>query len=279
MSISSGSSSTVVPDPPIITLLTDFGLSDSYVASMKGVILSICRKAILVDISHNVTKFRISQAAYLLSATVHYFPPGSIHLCVVDPGVGTNRRAILVKTRRSFLVGPDNGVLMLAAKDEGIEKAIEIENPKYMLDKISSTFHGRDIFASVTAHLANGVSIDEFGPRAENCIQLTSKYLVSDGKAKGEIIHVDDFGNIVTNIPSSELAKIDIKTGSKTKITIGRKTLEMTLHKTYGEVKAGEPVALIGSTGFLEISINKGDAAKTYKAKEEIGVSISRIYR
>jgi S-adenosylmethionine hydrolase len=265
-------------DSPIITLLSDFGSSDQYVASMKGVILSICGRALLVDITHEVPKFNIGEAAYLLAATTLYFPSGTIHLCVVDPGVGTSRKALLVKTKRSFLVGPDNGVLMLAADKEGIEKVIEIKNRKYMLETVSSTFQGRDIFAAAAAHLANGVGIDEFGPQTvEYQMPVFSKASISGGKLQGEIIHIDDFGNIITNIMSSDLAKLNIAPGAKTRISISRRTIETMFCNTYGEVKEGEYLMLIGSSGFLEISIRQGDAATSCKAKEGIGITLSNV--
>jgi S-adenosylmethionine hydrolase len=244
---------------------------------MKGVILSICRKAILIDITHDVMKFNTAQGAYLLAAAISYFPSDTIHVCVVDPGVGTERKALLVKTKRSYLIGPDNGVLMLAANREGIEKVIEITNPKYMLDDISSTFHGRDIFAAVAAHLANGVSIDEFGPRiVVYRSPRFSKPSISGGRGVGKIIHIDDFGNIITNISSTDVDGLNIKRGSRAKIAVGSITGEMSFCRTYGDVKAGEHLAIIGSSGFLEISINSGHAAKAYKAKEGLEVSISR---
>src|SRR5208283_4092285 len=133
----------------MITLTSDFGLKDPYVAEMKGVILTINPKAALIDITHEVEKFNIRMAAFMLASAAPYFPQGTIHMAVVDPGVGTQRRAILIQTKRSVFVGPDNGILILAAQPRGIEHAYQLTNPKFMLPKISNTFHGRDIFASV----------------------------------------------------------------------------------------------------------------------------------
>ncbi|WXG42748.1 MAG: SAM-dependent chlorinase/fluorinase [Promethearchaeati archaeon SRVP18_Atabeyarchaeia-1] len=276
MSTSAGSSGTSIPNPPIIALLSDFGLNDPYVASMKGVILSICRRAVLIDITHAVAKFNAQQGAYLLAATVSYFPPGTIHVCVVDPEVGTERKALLIKTRRSYLVGPDNGVLIPAADKEGLERVIEIRNRKYVLGRISSTFHGRDIFASVAGHLAEGVSAAEFGPEIEEYVrQKPSKPLVSRDRAVGQIIHIDGFGNIVTNISPDELNELKIRAGSMISVGIGLVTKRMKFCSTYNEVDVGEHLALVGSTGFLEVSVNRGNASSIHNAQEGSQVTVS----
>jgi S-adenosylmethionine hydrolase len=262
---------------PVITLLSDFGTRDPYVASMKGVILSICRNAKVVDITHNIAKFNVSQGGYALAAVISYFQPGTIHVCVVDPGVGTKRKALLVRTKRSNLIGPDNGVLMPAASREGIERVIEIKNSKYMLDEVSPTFHGRDVFCAVAAHLANGVPMKEFGPETDEYIQPSfSKPTVSGGNLLGEVIHLDDFGNVVTNISLAEIGKLGIMVGATLRLVLGSTSSEMRFGRTYGEVAVGQPLSLIGSTGLLEISINRGNAASTYKAQEGSKVTISR---
>ena len=148
----------------MITLTSDFGLKDPYVAEMKGVILTINPNATIVDITHGVEKFNIRMGAFMLASAAPYFPKGTVHLAVVDPGVGTERRAILVQTKQGFFVGPDNGVLMLAAQNQGIEHTYELTNPKFMLPQVSSTFHGRDIFAPAAAYLDISVKPSEFGP-------------------------------------------------------------------------------------------------------------------
>ncbi len=147
----------------LITLTSDFGLKDPYIAEMKGAILSINPKATIIDITHDIEKFNIRMAAFILASASPYFPEGTIHLAVVDPEVGTKRRAILIQTTKGFFVGPDNGVLILAAQSQGIEHLYELANPKFMLPKISSTFHGRDIFAPAAAYLEKGVKPADFG--------------------------------------------------------------------------------------------------------------------
>ena len=154
----------------MITLTSDFGLKDPYVAEMKGVILTINPNATIIDITHDVEKFDIRMGAFMLASAAPYFPKGTVHLAVVDPGVGTERRAILVQTKQGFFVGPDNGVLMLAAKNQGIEHIYELSNPKFMLPKVSATFHGRDIFAPAAAYLDIGVKPAEFGPEITDAV-------------------------------------------------------------------------------------------------------------
>jgi len=263
---------------PIITLLSDFGNRDPYVGSMKGVILSICRKARIVDISHEISKFSVSHGAYVLASVVSYFPSGTIHVCIVDPGVGTKRKALIIKTRRDYLIGPDNGVLAFAANREGVELLIEITNSKYMRDEISSTFHGRDIFSAVAAHLANGVPVMEFGRETNEFVQPDfSKPVQNGGKLSGEIIHLDDFGNVVTNISLEDIRKLGLSPGVSVKILLGRAVHEVRFGMTYGDVVKGQAVALIGSTGLLEISVNSGNASFSFKAREGSKVTISRI--
>ena len=261
---------------PIITLITDFGTRDPYLGSMKGVILSICVKARIVDITREIDKFSVSHGAYVLASIVPYFPVATVHLCVVDPGVGTTRKALIVKTRRSYLIGPDNGVLILAADREGIEKVIEITNSKYMLDNVSSTFHGRDIFGPVAAHLANGIPITKFGEATDSFVRASfPKSRMSSGKLSGEVIHVDDFGNLITNISLPDTRELGITTGIMVRINVGRASRKMSFCRTYGEVGKGQPVALVGSAGLLEISVNTGNASSKFKARKGSQVTLS----
>ena len=195
----------------MITLTTDFGLSDPYVAEMKGVILTINPKATIIDITHGIEKFNIRMAAFVLASAAPYFPKGTVHLTVVDPGVGTERRAIMVQTKLGYFVGPDNGVLMLAAQSQGIERIHEISNPNLMLPQTSSTFHGRDIFAPAAAHLDCGVKPSEFGEEIKNPVStLFAAVQQNNGVLTGEILHIDSFGNIVTNIKENNMPKTTV---------------------------------------------------------------------
>ncbi|MEM3536715.1 MAG: SAM-dependent chlorinase/fluorinase [Candidatus Bathyarchaeia archaeon] len=251
---------------PIITLTTDFGLRDPYVAEMKAVILSISPKATIVDISHEVEKFNIRMGAYLLASAAPYFPKGTIHVAVVDPGVGTKRRSLLIETEKDFFIGPDNGVLALASRIQGIKHVYEILNPKVMLSKISGTFHGRDIFAPAAAHLANGKQPADFGTEIR---QITTPKFARIVKRRdaviGEVIHVDGFGNVVTNFSKEELKLMNVS--GVVDVKLKDKRMKLKLCKAYAEVAPQKPLAIIGSHDFLEISVNRGNAAKTFGIK------------
>ena len=249
-----------------ITLTTDFGLNDPYVAEMKAVILGICPNAVIIDITHEVAKFNIRMGAYVLASAVPYFPEGAVHVGVVDPGVGTRRRPIVIQTRRGFFVGPDNGLLVLAAEKQGIMRIHELANPRFMLPKVSHTFHGRDVFAPAAAHLMNGVKPEEFGPEIRKAVQPEfAKVTQKNGALVGEVLHVDGFGNIITNINEKEVTQSHVK--AEVSVDLAGHKLKLKLCQAYGETKPHTPLALIGSHGFLEISINQGSAAKKFETK------------
>lgn len=264
---------------PVITLLTDFGYKDHYVAVMKGVILSICPEANIVDITHNIPKFDVRAAAYVLRATIQYFPAGSIHIAVVDPGVGTSRKEIVIRTRNYILVGPDNGVLTLAAMRDDIKEIRVIENRKLTLPRTSSTFHGRDVFAPVAAHLARGVPLVEVG-RAINEIELPSfaKPLVKGKTIEGEVLYVDDFGNVVLNIEEELLREVGIGCDTLLRVVFGSTTLKLKLLPSYGYAKEEEPLLLINSEGFLELAVNKGNAVKIFGLQPGVKVHIENVF-
>lgn len=252
---------------PVITLTTDFGTKDPYVAEMKAVILNISPNATIVDITHQIDKFNIKMGAYTLASATPFFPKGAIHIAVIDPRVGTQRPALCIQTKNAYYLGPDNGVLALAAKTQGIEHVYEITNPKLMMPKISNTFHARDIFSPAAAHLANGTPPTELGPQTKKI--ATPKFTkVTENKntLAGEVIHIDDFGNVITNIEKKHLQTI--KLGKTVRIKIKNTSLKAKFSKTYSEGKAKELLALIGSHNFLEISINQSNAAKTLKIKD-----------
>ena len=250
----------------IITLTTDFGLKDPYVAEMKAVILKICQNAQIVDVTHEVEKFNVRMGAYMLACAAPYFPKGTIHVAVVDPGVGTERRPVLIETGKDFFIGPDNGVLALAAEDQSIKHIYEISNQKLMLSQVYGTFHGRDIFAPAAAHLANGKSPTEFGPEISRIVAPKFARLVKRKDALiGEVLHVDGFGNIITNFKEKELESTGIS--DIVDVKMKDKRLKLRLRRTYAEVSPREPLAIIGSHDFLEISINQGNAAEKFKTK------------
>jgi S-adenosylmethionine hydrolase len=252
----------------VITLLSDFGLKDPYVAEMKAVILSINLEAHIVDITHEIEKFDIRMGAFILASAAPYFPSDTVHVAVVDPGVGTKRRPIIVETKRRFYVGPDNGLLMLAAQREGIIEVHHITNPKYMLSNVSRTFHGRDIFAPVAAHLASGINSSEFGPAIHDCIfPEFAKPKTRKDEVLGEILYVDGFGNVVSNVSVVDLENVGFHGGCQPSVVLGGKSLTLRFCSAYGEVPSGTALAIIGSSGFLEVAVNQGNASRMLGAK------------
>ena len=250
----------------IVTLTTDFGAKDPYVAEMKAAILKISPDAVIVDITNEIEKFNIPMGAFMLASAAPYFPEGSVHVAVVDPGVGTRRRSIVIQTPHGFFVGPDNGLLILAAEKQGILRIHELSNPRYMLAQISHTFHGRDIFAPAAAHLTRGVTLETFGPEIRDVVRPKfSKLEKKNDMLLGEVLHVDDFGNIITNIDEGVISQLCLK--AMVSIALSCKRVKLRFCKAYGEVEPHEPLALIGSHRYLEISVNQGNASNEFKTK------------
>jgi S-adenosylmethionine hydrolase len=264
-------------DRPLISLLTDFGLVDSYVSEMKAIILSICPSATILDISHLIEKFNIRMGAFLLASAAPAFAAGATHVGVVDPRVGSERRAIVVRTNRSLFVGPDNGLLIPAAQAEGILHVYEISNRSMMLDDVSGTFHGRDVFAAVAAHLARGTPEEECGGEIVDYIRPSYAEPRFDGKmAVCEVFHVDGFGNILTNLPRQRWSELNIKANVKIKISIGKRRFFIRQVHTYSDLEENEFGLLIGSHGFLEVACKESSAAKQLGAK--VGMAIRFSY-
>jgi S-adenosylmethionine hydrolase len=258
---------------PIITLLTDFGLKDPYVASMKGVILTINPQCTLVDITHQVGPHDIKEGAFSLAQTYSNFPKGTIHLAVVDPGVGSPRKPILFVTQNYLFVGPDNGLLTLALKREKLKKVIALSKMEFFLPAVSSTFHGRDVFAPVAAHLSLGIEPKSFGRVIKSWNEISfPEPVLGQQKLIGEIVHIDAFGNLISNIDYKNLLKLS--KGRLPVIKIGKRTMGG-LKKGYWEGRKGEPTALIGSGGFLEISVREGNAQKLFDVKRGDKVTVS----
>lgn len=243
---------------PIITLLSDFGLQDGYAACMKGVILEICPGAKLVDISHLIAPHGVRSGAFVLYASYEYFPRGTVHLAVVDPGVGTERGAIAIRTGSSFFVGPDNGIFSLILEKETGWEARRLENPQFRRSPLSSTFHGRDLFAPAAAHLACGASFDDLGPCCDPALPAWGRPITRDGEVTGEVIHIDRFGNAITNVPGEILEKQG--PAEKWMIEAGKSVIN-SIRQTYGRAVMGEALALAGSAGFIEVAVNQGNAA------------------
>lgn len=253
--------------PNLVTLLTDFGLRDPYVAEMKAVILSQASHVTLVDITHHIPKFSIKTGAFILASAAPYFPPNTIHLAVVDPGVGGRRRALAIETQHFKFIGPDNGLLVPAAKMDGPMRAYEITSRKFKRSDLSTTFHGRDIFAVTTALLACGARTEEVGPAVSDLVEAPFAFPEkAEGRVKCEVIHVDDFGNVATSVHKRDLVDWGMEKEGKFRFVIGRKRLTIPFMRTYSDVPRGGLVALVGSHGFLEIGVNQGNAARRLNA-------------
>ena len=282
--------------PRVITLLTDFGNQDAYVGIMKGVIAGINPFANIVDICHSIPPQDIFSSAYLLYSSYKYFPRKTIHVAVVDPGVGSRRDIVCVETKDYFFLVPDNGILGFIIQNEKPKSIFRITNNKYFLPSPSNTFHGRDVFAPVAAHLSLGLKPQQLGIKINQLEQLYMPKPVHKkaGRVEGQIIYIDRFGNLISNITKEYLLKgvggrksgvgskkseVRGKTPdafekiSKEKIlskydimetTIGKKRI-VGLSKAYTDAKPGEPLVLIGSAGFLEVSINQGNAQKYFR--------------
>jgi S-adenosylmethionine hydrolase len=258
---------------PVITFTTDFGLRDAYVAEMKGVILDILgasgHPVRLVDITHDVQAHDVTEGALALEAAALLFPRGTVHLAVVDPGVGTRRRALVLRAAGHFFVGPDNGLFtpFLA----GDWAAFELRAPEYRRRVVSRTFHGRDVFAPAAAHLTTGVVPERFGPAVVDPVRLAwPEAQVSEGSVTGTVIHVDRFGNLVTSIHSESLESL----GAEAEVVMAGRGLAVV--GTYGELRPGTAGALIGSGNRLEIAVREGSAARLLRARRGTRVVVSR---
>jgi len=263
----------------IITLITDFGARDAFVGMMKGVIAGICPDANVIDITHEVTPHDVRQGAFLLATSCFYFPEGAVHIAVVDPGVGTERRPIAAKAGKFTFVGPDNGLLALALSRLGPAEVVEIANPSVMLPSAGTTFHGRDVFAPAAAHLAEGMPLAQLGPAVDRIEPLAfcEPKVQAGEEIAGEVVHVDRFGNAVTNIPSPLVAECFGPEGGGTEVRAGEPTEVFPLKKTFADVAEGEAVAYAGSAGYLELAVNRGSAARAFALASGRAVTVRRV--
>jgi S-adenosyl-L-methionine hydrolase (adenosine-forming) len=243
----------------LITLTTDFGYTDPFVGIMKGVIAGIDPRARIVDLSHGIPAQDIMAAALLLRHSVQYFPPETIHVAVVDPGVGSIRRPLLVKSAENYLIGPDNGVLSLAVRDNRPRRIFHLSNPNYYLQPTSTTFHGRDIYAPVAAYLSLGTEAESLGETTGDFVELVCPDIIkTDATMMGEIVYIDTFGNLFTNIRADDVKEL---TGHQLQTKLRDLTI-FGLATHYAAVEPGKYVALINSWGLLEIAIYKGSALR-----------------
>ncbi len=260
----------------IVTLLTDFGLSDPFVGIMKGVILGINPDAALVDLCHNGKAYDAAEATFQLSTSYRYFPAGTIHVAVVDPGVGGPRRPILVTCDGHLFIGPDNGLLAPLAAKAG-SKVRAITATKYFLQPVSTTFHGRDIFAPVAGHLSLGAEPDECGKPIDDYVRLALPCPVQSGMSsiRGEILHIDRFGNLVTNIARVDLERLTTS-NSILAYVVSIAGREIPVVAYYGQVAPNAYGAVIGSAEYLEIFVNQGDASRLLGIKRGSEVAVGR---
>jgi S-adenosylmethionine hydrolase len=249
---------------PIITFTSDFGYQDWFVGVVHGVVLGICPAVRIVDLTHAVEPGNVPVAAFVLEICSANFPPGTIHLVVVDPSVGTDRIALAVRARSQYFVGPDNGVLEWALADPNA-RVHALSNDHYFRKPVSRTFHARDVFAPVAAHLANGVELEAFGLRVERPVRLESAFRrMSDGRLEGRVAYIDHFGNALTNLTAEILADAFPRAPERDLVVeiVGRRIEGIA--RTYADSPIGSLVALIGSTGRLEIAEVSGHAASRF---------------
>lgn len=265
---------------PIITLLTDFGTEGGYVAAMKGVILGIVPAAQIVDITHQVPAQDIGQAARILHSVYRYYPAHSIHVCVVDPGVGSMRRPVALRTERGRFVAPDNGLLTYVLEENTSVQAVAIENPEVTLLPLSGTFHGRDVFSPAAAHLAMGFAFEKLGPAVDDLYRFERPRPVYEaGSIRGIVEQIDHFGNILTSIRPLrwlEEGLLHLELGStqpalildsqESSLTFGWQRISG-IQTNYSKVEPGVPLALVSSSGELEIAVNQGSAADRYSVR------------
>jgi S-adenosylmethionine hydrolase len=263
-----------------IVLLTDYGLQDTYVGVLKGVIARIAPQAVVIDLLHHVRPQQIRQGAYALWVAEPYFPDGSIFVAVVDPGVGTERRAVAVEINRKYFVAPDNGLLSFLLQRYGAERAVSLDNPAYRLPHLSATFHGRDIFAPAAAYLAQGVRLEQLGmPLDPGSLQQLPppRCDYRDGVWLGEVLHIDRFGNLITSLSARALQLGDSpQERSRWRLAVRSRTIAG-LSRTFADVREGEFCAYVGSDGLLEIACRNGSAAIQLQAALGDGVRAWRV--
>jgi hypothetical protein len=247
----------------VITLLTDFGLRDSYVAEMKGVILKMAPHVAIVDITHEVAKFDVEEGAFHLARSAPYFPEGTIHVGVVDPGVGSSRKAIIIEAETAYFIGPDNGLLAPAAERLGIKGIYEIRDCDLLPQRFSEVFHGRDVFAPAAAHIANGVPPSELGVELSTYVRLPSYDVkVEDGLLEARIIHIDGFGNVVLGATDLELGRLGVGEGDILEVEVRARRMRAPYVRCFSDVGEGELLLLLDSGGYLEVAVNLGSASE-----------------
>jgi S-adenosyl-L-methionine hydrolase (adenosine-forming) len=242
--------------PPVVALLTDFGLVDPYVGAMKGAILTVCPEATLVDVTHGIAPHDVAQGALALDAAYRHFPSGTVFVAVVDPGVGSQRRPLALSAGQWLFVGPDNGLFTLVLEEHQRARVHLLANPVLYREPVSAVFHGRDLFGPAAGRLALGLPIEQTGPVVADPVRLAlpKKRRRKDG-LEAVVLHVDHFGTLVTNLVEADLAELG---SSPLEVLVGNRSLPLV--RAYSDVPKGEPCALFGSSGRLEVAVNRGRA-------------------
>jgi hypothetical protein len=265
---------------PVIVFMTDFGVIDDAVAICKGVMIGIAPEAEIIDLTHQVTPFSISEGARLLGRTAQYYPSGTVFVTVIDPGVGTSRKSVIVKTKRGqFFVLPDNGLVTQVVDRDGVDGIREITNPKWMLTgSNSSTFHGRDVYSPVAAHLAHGEDWRDAGPAVATLTRLDVPQAVADPNGvKGLAVALDGpFGNLVTNVSRELFLGLGYQFGDTVRLSLGTQSLAVPFVATFGAVERGKPLAYIDSRGLFSLAINQGNFAESYHVAPPVALVIER---
>ena len=282
LSIAGAATNATQKYPPTIVFMTDFGVVDDSVALCRGVMYSIMPDVRIVDLTHEVTPFSIRDGARFLFGTTPYYPAGTVFVVVIDPGVGSARKAIVARSKRGqYFVLPDNGLLTLVEQRDGIEAVREIANPDWMIgSKLSSTFHGRDIFSPAGAHLARGDDWTAVGPEmaVKDLVRLPMKPATIDDRGlSGTVIATDGpFGNLVTNINAEDFLKLGYERGQDVSVTVAGKVMKIKFVKTFSDVPVGQPLLYIDSRGRLALAVNQNNFAATYGVKPPAELVIPR---
>jgi S-adenosylmethionine hydrolase len=266
----------------LIAFLTDYGYADTYVAQVKAVLLRLCPTCEVLDLTHGVPPQNVRSGAYLLASATPYLPDGAIVIAVVDPGVGTARRAVAVQGLRHTYLAPDNGLLCLALRDDPPQKAVVLDNPRYHLPEVSATFHGRDLFAPCAAHLANGVPLEQLGTAIPPDTLQRLPHLepeITDEAIRCRPLHTDHFGNVVFNLRYEAFRAWRGDGSAPVQVRLENASgasLELPLVRTFGEVGWGEPLAYWGSNGYLEVAVNGGSAARQLTITDDTVLTLVR---
>jgi|SRR6267143_783168 len=251
----------------IVTLLSDFGLADGYVAQMKGVILDKCPRAVVVDISHGIERHNIPMGSFILETSVPYFPDGTVHVAVVDPGVGGARKSIVIECEKGILVGPDNGLMARACEKLGLKSIYHIQE-EFQRKPTSTTFQGRDVFAYAAGLIACGRKPDGVGPGISKLEKLpVSQPRLLDRRLTCQVLHEDNFGNVITNVDEKLVRELPVKSGEPLTVQAGTRKLRAQYARSYNDVEKGTLAVLLGSQGFLELAVREGSASDKLNAK------------